>query len=123
MSCQGYMEYSPYRGSILNQGPELFKGQRRHQVRIINAENDRVLPTCGEEHIQRSCSEIEAQGLIKHLQQRPKSQISIRDIHSFVLPLLGKGQIDVQKERFSEPSVAKNRSYPLALMKAVDESG
>jgi hypothetical protein len=88
---------APCRGSILSQGAELFKGQRRHQVGIIDTEDDRALLTRGDKPVQRGCGEIELQSLIEHLQQSPKSQISRRDIHRFVLSLLGKRQVHVQE--------------------------
>jgi len=47
----------------------------------------------------------------------------MRDINSFVLPLLGERQVHVQEQRFSEASVAKNCSYAPMLMKDVDEGG
>jgi hypothetical protein len=61
--------------------------------------------------------------LIEHLQEIPKSQISIRDINSFVLSLLGERQVDVQEQRFAEASIAKNCSHAPVLIKAVNEGG
>src|SRR5215475_13772270 len=97
MTCQYNVEYGPCRGCILSKGPELFEGQRWHQVGIIDAENDRALLTCGEPHVQRGSGEIESESLIEYLQEMPKSQISIRHINCFVLLLLGERQIHVQK--------------------------
>jgi hypothetical protein len=61
--------------------------------------------------------------LIEHLQQRPKSQISRRDINTFVLPLLGERQVYVQEQRFAEAGITKKHSHTLVLMQAVNKGG